>query len=93
MAHLIDDIAEAWHTRAWGASCRSTSGKFFKYQDGTVILPSDFVQYACENAGCGCGKNLGLHRGRVVWCGLDFTNKAQRDGAVGREIVIIARLM
>jgi hypothetical protein len=69
--HFVDNPTEPWHSRAWLASARSTSGRYAHYRNGDVLLPSDMVLYECPSADCLCTP---LHLGRVVGVGLDYRN-------------------
>ena len=64
LAELVDNPTQLWHTKAWAASARSTSGQFARYPptpppDGPTepILPSDCVEYFCYDEPCPRCKN------------------------------------
>ncbi|KAN0075598.1 hypothetical protein V8E54_006868 [Elaphomyces granulatus] len=73
--HFVDNPTEPWHSRAWLASARSTSGRYAHYRNGDVLLPSDMVLYECPSADCLCTPP---HLGRVVGVGLDYRNDIPR---------------
>ncbi|OXV07835.1 hypothetical protein Egran_04401 [Elaphomyces granulatus] len=59
--HFVDNPTERWHSRAWLASARSTSGRYAHYRNCDVLLPSDMVLYECPSADCLCTPpHLGL---------------------------------
>ncbi|KAI1818955.1 hypothetical protein F4861DRAFT_548015 [Xylaria intraflava] len=75
-AVMVDnqDKLHPWHSRAWAASARSTSGQFARCNsDGSIIIPSDFVEFDCHIASCPTCHNPQWpdthHQGRVseVW--------------------------
>lgn len=80
MAHFVDRPTELYHSRAWSASVRTTSGHYahilVNNMPTEAIFPSDFVFFACSKAGCRCeDDNAGFnefHIGRVVGVGLDY---------------------
>lgn len=74
-------IDNAYKSRWWGESVRTSSGHFAALADGSgPIFPSDFIKYRCSDveqqrlsakAPCPCSmaKSEKLHFGRVVWSG------------------------
>lgn len=93
MAQLVDHPKELWHSRAWGLSVRTTSGDFAQYQDGSPILPSDFVFYNCNLPGCVCvGATANIteaHVGRVVWVGRDLRSSTGQPGTIVLRLAVM----
>lgn len=83
MARLIDGpVTDPWQATWWGQSIRTTSGRCIRDSTGNPIWPSDFVWWTPSNSNCEV-RSLG----RVIWCGLDYTDEARASGATGREIL------
>lgn len=73
MAQLVDRPSELWHSKAWGSSVRTTSGRFMRYPDGSPLLPSDFVQYKRLD-------DSTTHIGQVYWVGEDRRSTQANQG-------------
>ena len=93
-AHFVDEPTELFHAHAWASSVRTSSGVYPHFPDtpdgkkGSVIFPSDFIYYCCQNDQCRChteGNNYdNLHIGRVYGFGYDHGSSpcADRDQLV-----------
>ena len=81
MAEFVDQPTEFWHSMSWASSVRSTSGQFAHYPDGSLIFPSDFVEYRCKAPGCTCN-GASTHKGRIWAVGKDYTFQAAKQGGV-----------
>ncbi|RPA95736.1 hypothetical protein L873DRAFT_1845836 [Choiromyces venosus 120613-1] len=44
-ASLVDKGSELWHSKAWAESIRTISGQAARYPDGSILFPSDFIEY------------------------------------------------
>ncbi len=80
MADIVDSPHEFWHSNSWGSSIRTCGNDFVKYRDESPIIPSDIVEYSCEEDLCGLSH--AFHCGQVVFFGRDKRQQSQTQGKV-----------
>ena len=52
--YFIDKPTKLYYSLAWGSLVRITLGKFIRYPNGLLILPSNFIYFKCLDMDCKC---------------------------------------